>query len=319
MRNGQGEKTIEEFSRLGTPSLPMRISRDTRKHPKSEELKLIMPTVLLFDSTTNFNRTHKNIVFKHNNATNHPHLVHIHNATFDDIQAAAMKNFSIDKTIFLFNESKHSIDLATSFMFSPGVCHANQFKVINRFTRRQMKWENSTFFVEKYRNFHGCTLEFRKEYLVEGITMLYADLAKELNFTMKAVESFNPQTAITFYIWVFSSTAINSFNFHTIQFESRKIFIPPGEVYGDFEKMFLPFDLLTWILISLTIVLSVLAVVVIKFTPLEVQNLVFGRNNRSPLLNLIAIFINGGQDEAVHENAPRMLILSLVLWSLIFR
>lgn len=56
--------------------------------------------------------------------------------------------------------------------------------------------------------------------------------------------------------------------------------VPPGEAYSQFEKMFLPFDVGTWIAICLTFLFTFITVQLIKFCSMKVENFVFGRNFR---------------------------------------
>jgi hypothetical protein len=155
--NGKANKVIDDCFKIGGSPMPFKINTVTTL---SSWFLLRRPTVLFFDSLVNFAENLKWIVFQIGFNISAPHLVYIHGATLDDIQIASNKNHTIDKTIFLVNETPHSIALATAFLFTPQACHTNQFKVINRFTRTQMRWENSNFFVFKYRNLLGCPLFF---------------------------------------------------------------------------------------------------------------------------------------------------------------
>jgi hypothetical protein len=309
MRNGKAEKTIEKLLRFGIQSMPVRVTSNVRDNPLSEyELK--NSSILLFDSPENFNRTKPHIVFQRG-VTSHPHLVYVPNATIDDIQVVSDKNHTIHKSIFLVNEMHDSIELATAFMFTPDACHTNHFKVINRFTRKN-KWENSKFFVEKYRNFYGCTLE------VEFEDKLLYDV---LNFTQK-VGQFQItflKTSISFSTRHLSHDMLVDFNAYVFHGEAQKIYIPPGELYGDYEKMFLPFDISTWIAIGLTIFGSSSAILFIKWISPNNQEIYFGRNNPSPFMEFISIMINGSQARNVNENVPRVFLLTFIFWSLIFR
>jgi hypothetical protein len=306
--DGKAEETIERLLRLGIQSIPMRFTTNSGDNLQSDEYVLKKPSILLFDSPENFNRIQPRIVFQRG-LTSHPHLVYVPNATVKDIQVVSDKNHTIHKSNFLVNEMRGSIELATAFMFTPDACHTNQFKVINRFTRKN-KWENSKFFVEKYNNFYGCTVE------VESESKLLADA---LNFTQKVGQSFEA-TELSFKIELPIKTILMlTYNTFVVHVEPMRIFIPPGELYGDYEKMFLPFDTPTWIAIAVTIFVSSLAIPIIKWIFPINQEIYFGRNNRSPLMEFISIIINGSQHKRVAGNAPRIFLLSFIFWSLIFR
>jgi hypothetical protein len=84
-----------------------------------------------------------------------------------------------DKVDFLVNEDENSIELATSFRLNHKSCNENQFSVINRFTRRKMRWENSKFFVDKFKNFNKCPLVIEDRFML-GISV---EMARILNAT----------------------------------------------------------------------------------------------------------------------------------------
>jgi hypothetical protein len=219
LKNGKAEETIERLLRLGIQSTPMQVTSNVREYLLSDKYGLNKPSILLFDSTENFNRTQPHIVFQLG-FLRHPHLVYVPNATIDDIQVVSDKNHTIHKSIFLVNEVRDSIELATAFMFTPDACHTNQFKVINRFTRKN-KWENSKFFVEKYSNFYGCTLNAgNKDKFLYNV----------LNFTLKVVPPSEDTLDIAFALTPLSIDIVATYNTHVIHFDMQKIYIPPGEV-----------------------------------------------------------------------------------------
>jgi hypothetical protein len=308
-KNGRGVATVESFLKLGDVSIPMKV---TMAHSLSHEFKLNLSSILFFDSPENFKQTQKRIVFQHGNLISHPHLVYIHNALMNDIQVAAYKKHTIDKTMFFVNEKRESIELTTSFMFSPGACHKNKFRVINRFTRQQKRWEKSEFLETKNMNFYGCQLEVSPQaaaYFTEEFN--YFDEEQE-----KTVSVVNTVTA---YMDFFTPEEMLKFSTYAIDIQSRKIFIPPGELYGDFEKMLLPFDTPTWIAIVSLILVTIVAILIFKLMPPEIQEVIFGRSNRSPLMNFISIVLNGGQAMTMVENVPRVLLMTFIFWTLIFR
>jgi hypothetical protein len=312
VRNGRAQEMIDKLLMQCNHLVTLKISRDKRKHPESDEFKLNEPSILIFDSPENFNRTQRGIIFQHGNLVSHPHIVYIHNATIKDIQVVGYKNHTIDKTIFLVNETLHSIELATSFLVTPKACWTNQFRVINRYTRQEKRWEENTkFFVEKYSNFYKCILENRFD---------YRKFQKELNFTLKVRgTTVLLNESISFMMIHLPHSMLGTPNLYVMQTIPKKILLPPGEVYSDFEKMFLPFDSSTWIAILLTIILGLFSIVVIKLMPRSFQNVIFGEDNRSPLMNFIDILLNGGQYRNLVGNAPRIFLMSAILWSLIFR
>lgn len=97
------------------------------------------------------------------------------------------KSFSIDSVSFLLNETEKSIELVSSFMFTPHACHTNQLVTINRFNKITMRWSNSDFYPKKYQNLHKCVLSVgslrtTRDY-IEG--KIVAALAMSQNFEIK--------------------------------------------------------------------------------------------------------------------------------------
>jgi hypothetical protein len=312
--NGQGERTMEKLLKLEKQSVSMRITSD---NPHLDVFYLIKPTILLFDSPENFNRTQNRIMFQYGFKFSYQHIVYIPNSTMNDIRIVSYKNHTIDKTIFLLNENESSVELATSFMVTREACWKSQFKIINRFSRQQKRWENSDFFVEKYKNFHGCPLEFKYS------TDLSIDFANQfrkiLNFTIKYSNEWvhlHHNISFAYDLSFGVSDILSEFIMHTIP---RKIYIPPGELYGEYEKMVLPFDTFTWIGIILTIFLSVGGILMIKWLMTRQQEIYFGRNNHSPLMNFVDIILNGSQVTNLIQNTPRIFLLTMLFWSLVFR
>jgi hypothetical protein len=317
VKNGPAEETIDEILRLENQTIAMRISRHCLD---TDQLKLNSSSILFFDSPENFNRTQGKIDFQSDIVKRHRHLIHVHNATLDDVKVVAYKNLTIDRVDFLVNKTRDSIELATAFMYSPVACNENQFEVINRFTRLQMRWESSKFFVEKYRNLHQCPMEM---FTVDGATddSIESTLVSILNSTVVPQNQSKSFAAdkISFRVAHLRIDQAEYLSMYAIRIEPRKIYIPPGKLYGDYEKMLLPFDTFTWIAVVLTISPSVAFILVVKRVSLKVFRICFGSSNSSPLMNLISIVLNGSQSSNLVEDVPRIFLLIFLFWSLIFR
>jgi hypothetical protein len=169
--------------------------------------------------------------------------------------------------------------------------------------------------VEKYRNFHGCPLEYRR-----GYEKLYSVFGNALNFTLEYKKRhLTINDTVMFSIGYYYGNMMDDMIPFVTAFESRKIYIPPGEIYGDYEKMLLPFDKSTWIAIAVTIIMGILGILIIKRLTARIQERFFGANNRSPLMNFIEILINGCQHTNLVQNAPRFFLLNFMILSLIIR
>jgi hypothetical protein len=308
-RNGHGDETIEKLLRLENQSLAIRISRFDGEQ---DELKLQNSSVLLFDSPENFKASQSRINFQPGQLHRLHHLVYIHDATIEDLQIQFSEKHMIDNIDFLVNETRNSIEIATAFMFSFVACWKNQFKVVNRFTRQQNRWENSKFFVEKFSNFYNCPLKTNVAFPD------FPQFVRALNYAGNNSRNHDNQS-IMFFQGPLDFSLMNQSNSYVSSIDLLNICSPPGEVYGDYEKMFLPFDSLTWIAVAVTVIVGTTGILVIKMTAPEIQRVFFGSNNRSPLMNFIDVLLNGGQNTNLIENAPRVFLMTFIFWSLIFR
>lgn len=83
--------------------------------------------------------------------------------------------------------------------------------------------------------------------------------------------------------------------------------------------MFAAFDDETWMWICITFAIAIVVILIISLTSNKVKDFVFGLGIRTPLLNLIDIFLNGGQNRVPGRTLARYLLTLFVSWSLIFR
>jgi hypothetical protein len=83
--------------------------------------------------------------------------------------------------------------------------------------------------------------------------------------------------------------------------------------------MFLMFDDWTWICIGVTLSMALLTIQLINFMSVKVQKFIFGRDIRTPTLNLANIFLNGSQNRVPGRNFARFLLILFIIWSLIIR
>lgn len=155
------------------------------------------------------------------------------------------------------NESEKSIDLMSSFMYSKQKCRSNQFVTINIFKKAPRKWATSTFYPDKYRNLHNCTLN-----VVENSTDGSSAAPAEISEAFVRLSNFS----ISFKSFRTNRTEFNISNVDLMVdprtlsldlsltvagypyfIDQWAFFIPPGDLYTPLEKMFLPFQFEVWI------------------------------------------------------------------------
>lgn len=95
--------------------------------------------------------------------------------------------------------------------------------------------------------------------------------------------------------------------------------VPPGEPYTLLEKMFLMFDASVWIAIIVTFFIGFVTIQIINLLSRKVQNFVYGRDIQSPTMNLLNVFLCGGQFKVPRRNFARFLLVLFIVYSLIIR
>jgi hypothetical protein len=315
-KRGDGQRTVKKLLKRENQSVAIRISQDVRKNFELEKLQLNSSSVLLFDSPQNFEKSFKSVNLIVNTQSVPRQLVYVAGMGVKELERFRNNKFSHHMD-FLVNETPDSIDLATNFKQTPEACNTDNWKVINRFTREEKRWTNSSFFMAKDKNYHKCNFSVFHHYTKSAFGELYSIFANYLNFTIDMLRPGN--TSYDLGMSTMTSFFRNFHFVHILHIETLRIYIPPGEVYNDYAKMLLPFDAATWIGVVLIIVVSSLAILLIKKFKSANQEIFLGRNNRSPFMNFVAVLLNGGQHITLMENVPRMFLLTFIFWSLIFR
>lgn len=312
-KQGKSEKLIDEFLSFKSELTVVQVLK--RGNENSWNNKLNSSSILLFDSSENFEEFRDNITWQSNNVTRYQHLVCAPKLNF--IAWDIKDKFSLDNVNFLETENQRdSIDLITSFMFTRKFCFVNQFEIVNSFNKTTKKWNKTTFYHEKYRNFHGCPLRSERKLKPIWLVSLYFDaFTRALNFDADKNQSEN---VVDFDIKQHDSAKTHVFGRLT-HYDETKVFIPPGELYTPLEKMFLPFDFHVWIGIFATLSIGLVAIQIVNRFPLNVRNSVYGEGVTSPSDNLLSTFLAGSQQKIPARNFGRIILMLFIIWSLIIR
>ncbi|KAL7028260.1 hypothetical protein ACKWTF_005781 [Chironomus riparius] len=97
------------------------------------------------------------------------------------------------------------------------------------------------------------------------------------------------------------------------------LIVTPGFPYSPYEKLFLPFDLTTWILLATTFGITFITIFIINRLPIKTKNFVYGRKIYTPTLNVVSIFFGIAQARLPTENFSRFILILFVIFCLIFR
>lgn len=148
-----------DTSKINENGYPIKYSNDSKDRqfvPWNYELRA--SSILLFPSPHLFRKFVANITWICNRQFRYKHIVYAPNLTATDVTDTIKNGFDIEKVAFLMNETKKSIELVSSFMFTAEKCHHYQISTINKFDGYKKLWKTQDFFPRKYRKFHKCRL-----------------------------------------------------------------------------------------------------------------------------------------------------------------
>lgn len=198
---------------------------------------------------------------------------------------------------------------------------------VNRMSVKKKVWNRSVFFPNRFDDFHGCVfpvtaylnmpplMHFKRSsrsltHYDDGhgvLIRMHETIAKHLNF--RFVYKVVKHDAETYDNVLLSNKIMKRFEngfsisplaLHFLYDDSESIIlthpigtrvdlfvIPLGELYTPFEKMFLPFDFDVWVWMIVTFSTGIVTILVVKLLPEHVRHFVFGKNVKSPLMNMM--------------------------------
>lgn len=118
-----------------------------------------------------------------------------------------------------------------------------------------------------------------------------------------------PQYKLKFHIA--ASEVVTNLNFW--------MFVTPADKYTAYEKFFLPFDFVTWILLAVTFVAAFSTIFIINCMPKLIQNIIYGHKVEAPTWNVIRIFFGISQTILPKKNFSRSILILFIFFCLIFR
>lgn len=215
-------------------------------------------------------------------------------------------------------------------MYTDKKCRENQVVTINRFDKAAMKWANDNFFPRKYESFHMCpltqlsTIEYPDrdtfDKTVEQLSMIK-------NFTVKKFYAHSNKIFMQLlkirkydlYRYHTYFADLDPFIFVILTSEKAVFMAPPGEPLTELEKLLSPFDIETWISISATLMFGFVSIQAVIWASRRLRNLCFGEKIGSPTMNLLNVFLCGGQAKVPTTLIARFIFLNIVIWSLMIR
>ena len=314
---------------LSIKSFEVKIKVKNAKLSGDKKFMLNDSSIVLFDSAQNFKAVAAKLIWVPDPRKRIQHLVHVPGLKTSDISETIDDGFEIDHVNFLMNEDKKSIELVAGFMFTEHACRELQFKSINHFDKTTRKWENSIFYPEKYRNFHGCELKISRGGNLDNsknkrvVLAIFEGLLNAKLNVLRHKTAFDDcdECDLTRECDVMYK-AYNDEDYIIANphlFETYTFAVPPGEAYTDIQRMFMMFSFELWIAIVSTLLIGFMTTLSLRFVSRTARNFIVGCYVHHPTMNLISIFLTGGQVRMPGRNFARFLVTLFIIWSLIIR
>ncbi|CAG9798468.1 unnamed protein product [Chironomus riparius] len=115
------------------------------------------------------------------------------------------------------------------------------------------------------------------------------------------------------------SNSLTTRTSHVIENLNARMFVTPAEKYTAYEKFFLPFDLETWIFLTITFFSTFLLIFIVNRLSKSARSLVYGHKVETPIWNVIRIFFGISQTKLPSQNFPRFILIMFISFCLIFR
>ena len=251
---------------------------------------------------------------------------------------------------YVLFEMLGSIQMLTFDWFRDDFCNSLKFLQIDEFDINLRKWTNGLKTHKKFRNFHGCRLianlaeKFRinsyhdlRTNSIKGLLVdLFDAMGQKGNFSTAYTpfirihlqtepycmnEKVQNEISVSKY-QVMQALKSHSSHYHvTSPFRQTSFIflITPSEPITISEKLFLPFDFMTWIMLTITFGIALSVILIANFLPICFRNLIFGKGVETPGINVCYIFFGIGQMKVPDKSFPRFLLMTFILFCLIFR
>ena len=237
---------------------------------------------------------------------------------------------------FLIEENEE-ISLHAMTMYTEKECEVPQLIKINRFSVQQRKWTTDKYFSLKIGNLHGCMISIEYFFQRKGLSSVkfsedgklvtaegvLIDMMETLSIHLNFTVDYSGKENNSWLIATKPHEKMDQDGFFVtdpVYSESDIFVVPSGEPYTPWEKLYLPFDNMTWMWLGVVFTTAIFVILLIRTSEsYSAHEFVIGSNVTTPLLNIVAIFMGIGQGVLPRRNVSRILAICFILFSLIMR
>lgn len=222
----------------------------------------------------------------------------------------------------LYQTGQNLVLNGATFQTLPGQPFGIDLNIVNVFSLKNQKWQSNVFTQEQLRHFNGCALVFggderRQLNLAESYVFSMIQNLLESHLKFSSHINWGPGA----YHVEFRISKMSSLDFIINFYETKyALVVSTGEEYSSYEKFYLPFDLLTWILCGIFFSGSFLVIFIIKLLKRpKIEKFVFGSKVHSPAFNVVAVFFGDSPNILPTRNFARYILMIFILYCLIIR
>ncbi|KAG5671924.1 hypothetical protein PVAND_002092 [Polypedilum vanderplanki] len=101
--------------------------------------------------------------------------------------------------------------------------------------------------------------------------------------------------------------------------ENYRLIITPPDSFKSYEKLVMPFDKVTWILLILTFLVAFIVIKIVLKHSKKIQNIIFGEKVCAPAYNVVGILFGIPQPSLPKNSFARFILIMFIIFCLIFR
>jgi hypothetical protein len=212
-------------------------------------------------------------------------IVYYPNANAEDI--VKLFPFSPSNAIafsasYILDTDSYDLSLSTIFYFSPQNCRKAQMIRVNSFSKNELRWYSNGFFPNKFKNFHGCSLNFGIKQ--DGTSTKYSigrhgnvqssgynvDLVKTLADEFNFKPLFSPMSVkrkadLNLQSYPFTSKETTKLSMATPMTSYDVILMMPVAQSKTIDgKVFKVFDVISWLVLLASFIIGTIVVYVVR-------------------------------------------------------
>lgn len=259
----------------------------------------------------------------------------------------------------LSRDRTQQLTISTFVPFSDFGCNKTDAISFSEFKNGSFNYRPRYFFPNKFTNLHGCKIKVTtfeslapavmkhdypngSYYLFGRDVNIFTTLSQELNFYPdvhyilkyggwgrlfpngtatdsmgRAIRREADFILGNLYLKYDRSQAM-SFSY-TYFLDQIIVVIPPGKHFHSFKKLIRPFNIIVWIILGCTILITFAIITLLEVQSRAVRDLFYGERIRNPYMNVLIAIFGGSQHKTPRKNFPRSLLIIFLLFCLVMR